>query len=791
MTDLPARRTPWGAAALVALAVLAGYVLTLAPTVTFWDAGEFIAAARVLGIPHPPGTPLFTLLGHTWGLAFPVGDYAARLNVMSAVFSAACAGFFFLVAHVTLERVAEGLAGFDRRLVVTGGAAAAALAGAFAFTAWQNSNETEVYMVATFTIAATSFLVLRWRALRGTPRATHLLLLVVYIGGLSMGNHLLALLVGPAVLGFLGYTLWTAPAADPAERRREWAHAAVVAGLWALLIGTGLGSTGLVVVGLLCFLGAAMFAATAGTLSFALLAFAFAAVGVTVYLFLYIRAGQQPVLNEADPSTWERLLAVIRREQYPIRTPLDDPTVPHGPFNPGRSLTIIGLQLANYVQYFDWQWAKTLGQDFTLSLRSLVTVAFFGLGVQGALAQRRADRGAFWLHGGLWLITGLGLVAYMNFKPGYGLGYERFPDVEQHEVRDRDYFFVVSFITWGTWVGIGLADLARQALVRGGGRLLAGGALAVALVPFAFNFKAATRRHGPDARLAADAAFNLLNSVGPNGILFTYGDNDTFPLWWAQEVQGIRRDVTVVCLSLANTDWYVRQLRDQPGRPFDAGSAPEVWREAAGPAPARPVHTMTDEEIRLAQPQQLGAPLPLRFGTLVDTLPAGTILQMSDIVALRIVQENLGRRPVAWAITTGGERAGLQKWTVQQGLAFRLEGAVPDTTRADLDFTGIAGAPLDVELSRRLAWDTYRYARLLEADPGQVTDPTSRSFSNSLGLVLAQLGFAYEARGDREAARTNMRRAAQLNPNPAIIDRARELERGVFNIPGADTVLPQ
>ncbi|HJS46975.1 MAG TPA: DUF2723 domain-containing protein [Gemmatimonadales bacterium] len=787
MTDLPPRRPPWGTAALVALAVLAGYAATLAPTVTFWDAGEFIAAARVLGIPHPPGTPLFTLIGHTWGVAFPFGEYAQRLNLMSAGFSALCAGFFFLVAHATLERLADGLEGLDRRLVVTGGAAAAAFAGAFAFTPWQNSNETEVYMVATFTIAAISFLVLRWRALRGTPRAAHLLLLVVYIGGLSMGNHLLALLVGPAVVGFLAHTLWTSPAASAEERRREWAQAAVVAGLWALLIGTGLGSTGLVVLGLLCFIAAAAFAATAGTLGFALLAFGLAAVGVTVYLFLYIRAGQQPPLNEADPSTWERLLAVIRREQYPIRTPLDDPTIPHGPYNPGRSLTIIGLQLANYVQYFDWQWARSLGEDFTLSLRSLVTVAFFGLGVHGALAQRRADRGAFWLHFGLWLITGLGLVAYMNFKPGYSLGFDRFPDVEQHEVRDRDYFFLVSFITWGAWVGIGLAEVARRTLVGGGGRLLAGGALAVALVPFAFNFTAASRRHGPDARLAADAAFNLLNSVGPNGILFTYGDNDTFPLWWAQEVQGIRRDVTVVCLSLANTDWYVRQLRDQPPRPFDRAAAPGVWRDVA-PVPDRPVHTMTDAEILRARPQQLPAPMAFRAGSLVDTLPAGTILQMSDIVALRIVMENLGRRPIAWAITTGGERAGLGRWTIQQGLAFRLEGTRADTTRTDLDFTGIAGAPLDVELSRRLAWETYRYADLLEAPPGAVTDPTSRSFSNSLGLVLAQLGFAYEREGNLDAARENFRRAAALNPNPAIVERMNELDRGVFAIPGADTL---
>src|SRR5690606_779074 len=146
---------------------------------------------------------------------------------------------------------------------------------------------------------------------------------------------------------------------------------------------------------------------------------------------------------------------------------------------------------------------RTLGEDFTLSLRSLVTVAFFGLGVHGALAQRRADRGAFWLHAGLWAITGLGLVAYMNFKPGDGLGGDRVPGVEQHEVRARDCFFVVSFIPWGTWVGIGLAALARRALARGaGGRVLATGALAIALVPFAFNFKAASRRHGPDARLA-------------------------------------------------------------------------------------------------------------------------------------------------------------------------------------------------------------------------------------------------------------------------------------------------
>ena len=144
----PGTRPPYRAAALVALLVLAGYVLTLAPSVTFWDAGEFIAAARVLGIPHPPGTPLFVMIAHVWGMLAPVGEFAVRTNLLSALFSAAGAGCFFLVTY-------ESLRDFEPRLRL-GASAAGAVLGAFAFTNWQNSNETEVYAVATFTIAAIS-----------------------------------------------------------------------------------------------------------------------------------------------------------------------------------------------------------------------------------------------------------------------------------------------------------------------------------------------------------------------------------------------------------------------------------------------------------------------------------------------------------------------------------------------------------------------------------------------------------------------------------------------------------
>ena len=254
---LEEERPPYRAAVAVAGAVFAVYVLTLAPTVTFWDAGEFIAAARTLGIPHPPGTPLFVLIAHAWGMLVPIGEFAYRTNLLSALFSASAAGLLFLVVHHSIRGVVEGVPDGRARALRVGGAAAAAFLGAFTFTNWQNSNETEVYTVATFTTAAMAWSAMLWRRRRHTERGQRFLLLIVYLAGISIGNHLLALLAMPGVLLFLVATLRYHPAADAARRRMEWGQVAVLAGVWALLVGTGLGSIGLIAVGAVCFLGAA------------------------------------------------------------------------------------------------------------------------------------------------------------------------------------------------------------------------------------------------------------------------------------------------------------------------------------------------------------------------------------------------------------------------------------------------------------------------------------------------------------------------------------------------------
>ena len=773
-------RPPYAAALGVAGLVLLGYLLTLAPTVTFWDAGEFIAAAKTLGIPHPPGTPLFVMIAHVWAMLFPVGEYAFRTNLLSALLSALGAGCFFLVAHESIRVFTSDLDEKSGRILRLGGGAAAALLGAFTFTNWQNSNETEVYSVATFTIAAMSWLAHLWRRDRATPRASRLLLLIVYLAGISIGNHLLALLAGPAIILFLVTTLRSSPAADPVRRRAEWGQVAVVAGIWALLIGTGLGSSTLIALGGVCFLAAAIYAGAGGAGAFAVLTLFIAAIGITPYLYLYIRSAQNPPINEAAPATFEALLAVIRRAQYPPRTPLDDPTVAHGPDNPGRTLGMLGIQFADYIVYFTWQWAKTLAAGAQV----LVALAYAALGVRGSLAQRRSDRPAWWLLAGLFLVTGPGLVIYMNFRPGFGRWFETYPAASAHEVRERDYFFVVSFIVWGIWAGMGLAVVARAVWARAGSaRRFAPAALLFALLPVLLNWAAASRRHGPDARLAADLAYDLLNTVPPYGILFTYGDNDTFPLWWAQEVAGTRQDVTVVCLALANTDWYMRQLRDNPVRPVDRKTLPPIWRGALRPPPSQPLHNMSDSMIAAAmsgyvvsQDQQVS------LGPLSRTLRAGSFLLPNDILTLSMVQQNVGRRPIVWAITSGREFGGLGQYVVQQGLGFVLRPSPPDTTSPALDMRRLAGAPLDIPTTERLVWETYRYGGLLEGDVTNL-ESTSASIASTLSLPFTQLSYAYSARGQHDKMLRALERAMQLTPNTALRTALAELR-----VRGMDTV---
>jgi len=747
-------------------------VITLAPTVTLWDAGEFITAAKVLGVPHPPGTPLFVLVGHVWADVVAFGGYAWRLNLMSACFSAAGAGCLFLVAH----RLLIGEAGWLR----IGGAASAAILSAFTFTGWQNSNETEVYTIATFSIAAISWLCLRWRDVRGTPEAPHILLLIIYIAALSIGNHLLALLVGPAVSLFVWHTLRTVPAADPAERAMEWAEWGALTAIWIVLIAVGLGRAELVYLGGALLTGAVVWCMLSGSRAFPVMAIAITAVGISTYAYLYIRSGQQPLLDEADPETWKNLLAVIRREQFGSRGLLDNPMFPPGEDNPGRTLKVFGQQFFNYFVYCSWQWGRSLPFVGTV----IVALGFVSLGVFGFEFARRRDVGFAYLLGALWLTTGFGLVIYMNFKAGFSLFWDQYRTIDQHEVRERDYFFVVSFQVWGLFAGLCVARVLRW-LARAGPPPKWGIALAscITLLPFAGNFTAASRRHGPDVTVARDVAYNLLQSVPPYGVLYGFGDNDTFPVWYLQEVEGIRQDVTQINLSLANLDWYVRQLAQRPVRPFDPARAPALYRGLASAPPAGAALPLSPQEIDGMQPIQVSEDGVFRAadGALELRIRRGTILRTADQVILYTIETYLPQRAVTFGVASGrGSWLGLDPHLVFQGLVFTV---VPNAERLQSGLPGIQGTIVDSARTRLLVDSVFQYGKLFSVD-ALALEPAAQQVATSFSVPFLELANAAAARGDQRQTLDRLRQAYHLNPNPRLAEVIRRVEtegvEGIF-----------
>jgi hypothetical protein len=157
----------------------------------------------------------------------------------------------------------------------------------------------------------------------------------------------------------------------------------------------------------------------------------------------------------------------------------------------------------------------------------------------------------------------------------------------------------------------------------------------------------------------------------------------------------------------------------------------------------------------------------VQLGPVVRRLEAGSFLYPNDIVTLSLVQHNAGRRPIVWSVTAGTGMGGLRRYVVQRGLGFELQTTPPDTTDPDLDLRRLAGAPLHVPDTEALAYQTYRYAGLLDRGAAEL-DPTSASAASSLALPLVQLVYAHQASGDRERMERAMQRAVRISPNPQL-----------------------
>ena len=371
-------------------------------------------------------------------------------------------------------------------------------------------------------------------------------LLLAYLFALTPPLHLSAMVAAPAAIAL---------ATVDRDLRIDAARAAILIAAAVLAAGVGTGSVPIAAagLGLLSVWALATWCRYAGYLDVVAIA-AVIAVGASSFLYLLLRARHDPSINQGDPATLAGVIEVISRRQYdvpglwPRRAPL-------------------WLQIGNLIQYVDWQYALGLDQWVGASpLRTPLTTVFVALGVVGSGWHRRRDCRTWAALLILVASATLGVVFYLNLKAGPSFGYGVLPPNADREARERDYFFALGFAGFGLWIGMGAVALARRIARRYGRPRLAivVGPL-VAALPFLLNWRAVDRRREPAATLPGAFARATLESVPPRAVLFVAGDNDTYPLWYVQVAERVRRDVTVVTVPLIPAEWYRAELARRHG----------------------------------------------------------------------------------------------------------------------------------------------------------------------------------------------------------------------------------
>lgn len=724
-------RPPYVWAAVLGGGILALYAATLAPETGLWDSSEFIAAANEFGIPHPPGSPLWVVVAHAFGLLpLPVG-YAARINLLSAASSAAAASVWFLIAHRSLRalRLPEPV----RRAA----AAAAVWSGATLFTIWNQSVLSEkVYSFGVLLMAGVVWSLVRWLDTDADDNQRNgWMWLAVYGCALGFTVHTAGLLPAPVV---------GVAALVDRIRNGRWGFAPRHAPLVALLV----------------------------------------AIGVSPYLTQPIRASYHPFLNTGNPSgcsdgphldcllsktTADRVRVGMAREEYGGHSVLDR----HAPMR---------VQVALWWDYFTWQWWRDSYGRHPRS-QQLLACGWLLLLLLGAWAAYRSRDPVQLVIGALVIVTTPLLVWYLNLAYGpnqqIGLG-----STVAREGADRDYFFVWSFAPLCLWIGPGLAQvwqwlakrLQRVARWRApieDGRtridtrswLWASPLLLIASAPAFLNYPAAARNGD---RLPLDWAADLLMSLEPYGVLISNGENDTYPLWYAQQVRGIRKDVRVILAPYLRTDWYPRQLRIRRVRRYKGDGLPE-YAAMSRPFPTHAPIVLSDSQLDgIPQVFEVGSLREFVNGQLHATIKPDS-LSRDQLLLLHIIRDNSVERPIYFSVGQYAQQLGLGDYVITQGLVQRL------LDRPAREFPGGVSYPggyLDVERTQAL-WTHYRGQHtLLNAATWANTIPSGIPVVYDVTAQLLAYGLAQ--RGDTAGAKrvldesAGMISALATLPSPAL-----------------------
>jgi len=666
--------------AAVFVVTLAAYLTTVAPTVAFWDCGEYIGASHSLGIPHPPGNPLFVLMMRVASMFFGFfQDVAYRMNFAVAVSSAFTAVFIYLIIVEAAKMFIGAPDTLQKRVTLYAGAIVGGLFAAFGYTFWFSAVEMSVYNLSMLDIAICTWLMLRW-AQSKKPDRDKLLVLVAFLGFLGIGLHMFTMIIFPPA--FLFMILWDE------KKRTDWRlwitgvmMAAVIYSLSAFML---LGGITLVITLIMSL------ASTRHRYEWRLCFFfaLFAVIGYSVHLFIPIRSALEPMINENHPSTWQAFIGFLERRQYGSESMLTRMFWRRGlwanQFGIEEHMGFGGFHLTQFFRFSDTDTAQSFFKaGFVPGMAKLfVYLIPTALMIYGWRYLYKKNKPSAIFLVSLALLTSIGMVFYMNFADGnkperydylQWLNYGKqgpMPTVHR-EVRVRDYFFTAGFMYFGMWIGLA-ACCVMNALFSSKDKAMRttiAPVCAVLLIvspvlPAVTNYKLNNRTGD---WVPYDYAYNLLNSCEPNGILFTNGDNDTFPLWALQEAYGVRKDVRIVNLSLVNTDWYIKQLKKlEPQVPI----------------------SYSESQIDKLQPElnQFKEPFEysLKKAGITLTIPSGKeqrVLRVQDKMVLNIADATNWSKPIYFAMTTSDENLmGLGPYLQSQGLVYKL---MPERINAD------------------------------------------------------------------------------------------------------------
>ncbi len=657
-------------AAIVFLIALINILSTTAPTTSFWDCGEFIAASYTLGVPHPPGAPFYLLIGRLFSMLPLGGDIGWRVNLVSG-FSSALTILLLYLSIVRLIRLWRGdeKSAMDK-ITVYGSAAIGALALAFSHSFWFNAVEAEVYAVSLFFTAIVFYLALLWMDYADVPAGNRILLLIMYLVGLSTGIHLLNILAMISVTYIISFK-------NIKTTTRTFIVTGVIGCVVILAVYPGIiqGIPEIIesftvwaiipLFFLMLFLAIYFIKNDHRIPALAILSMILVTIGYSSYMLIKIRSGLDPFLDENDPETWRRLLYYLKREQYGSESLFATMFDRNAPF---WSYQINKM----YIRYFNWQFIGGLGAK-------LYGVPFL-LGMIGVFHHFYRDAKSAWVVLTLFLMTGLAIVLYVNQ-----------PDPQP---RERDYSYVGSFFAFAIWIGIGvttLIEVLQDALKKFDRKILAAGVVIICFIAAPFNMWLQNyESHDRSGNYVAwDYSYNLLNTCEPNAILYTNGDNDTFPLWYLQTVEGIRTDVRVVNLSLLNTGWFIQQIRDkEPTVPMPSKISDHYIENVIE---SRDVTALMDRRWKEVQKVSINGPSPDSPKMVWDvpatmSFPVGMtgqteyFLKVQDLMILNTIAANKWEKPIYFAVTVSDANLlGLRdirnpnnNYISMEGLAFKL-----------------------------------------------------------------------------------------------------------------------